>query len=38
MKKKADKGLGEDEEIEVVNATGDSSDFEDVDSDEDEET
>ena len=34
MKKKADKGFTQDDQIEVVDATGDSSDFEDVDSDE----
>ena len=33
MKKKADKGFAQDEDVEVVSATGDSSDFEDVDSD-----
>ena len=37
-KKKADKGFGEDDNIEVVDATGDSSGFEDVDSDEDKQT
>ena len=33
-KKKADKGFAEEDNIEVVDATGDSSGFEDVDSDE----
>jgi hypothetical protein len=34
MKKKADRGFTQDDQIEVVDATGDSSGFEDVDSDE----
>jgi hypothetical protein len=35
LKKKADKGVGADDDMAVVDATGDSSGFEDVDSDED---
>ena len=35
-KKKADQGFAEDDVIEAVDATGDSSDYEDVDSDEEE--
>ena len=36
MKGAADQGLAEDEQMQVVDATGDSSGFEDVDSDEEE--